>query len=78
MTVSVADVDRGYLLGQFPESAKRPVIPWRHLIEVLPYSDWLAQYTSILMLIISSVYSAAQLPLLQQRNKRDVPCEGNV
>ena len=43
-----------------------PGIPWRHLIEVLPYSDWLAQYMSILMLIISSVYSMAQLrPLLR-------------
>jgi hypothetical protein len=36
-------------------------IPWRHLIDVLPYSDWLAQYISILTLIISSAYSVVQL-----------------
>jgi hypothetical protein len=38
-----------------------PWIPWGHLIESLALSDWLDQYISILMLIVSTVYSVVQL-----------------
>ena len=41
-----------------------PQIPWRNLIDVLPYSDWLALYAAILILTVSTAHSVVRCRIL--------------
>lgn len=39
-------------------------IPWRHILSILPYANWLVLLTAIFALIVSSAYSIDEVSLL--------------
>jgi heme exporter protein D len=41
-----------------------PTIPWGSLVSILPYANWMALLTTLLALVVSSVYSVNQLRIL--------------